>query len=128
MNNFHDSFQKYSGKFERPLFYLGLGCIAMTTSIEYSKLKNENKKIKCLFLVDTFQWHLFASFIFPSIIISNSIQGFVLLLKKYIKNQKLLQVLCIGFSVCWIPAVVTPIDNLTNLMLDNSTRKLLKYI
>ena len=64
MNNFHDSFHKYSNKFERPLFYLGLGCIAMTTSLEYSKLKNENNKSKCLFLVDTFQWHLFASFYF----------------------------------------------------------------
>jgi hypothetical protein len=125
MNNFHENFHNYSLKFERPLYYLGLGCIIMSIGIEFQKVKNESTRKKTIFFVDILTWHAFASFIFPGIIISNSIRRFTSLLKKVIIRQKLLHALSIGFSVCWIPAVVSPIDNFTTFILNNTTRKFL---
>lgn len=125
MNNFHEDFHNFSRKFEKPFYYLGLGCIIMSVGIEYQKIKNDTRRKKTIFFIDMFIWHAFASFILPGLIISNSIRSFTSLLKRVVVRQKLLNTLCIGFSICWIPAVVSPIDYFTTFFLNNTTRKYL---
>jgi hypothetical protein len=122
MKNFHEDFSKYSAKFEKPLYFIGLCCIGMNVAIEYRKIKNENLKKKGIFWIDTFTWHALASFIFPGFIISNSIHGCVLLLRKHVKNPKVLQWMIIGFSIVWIPLMVNPIDNFTKFLMDHTLR------
>jgi hypothetical protein len=122
MKNFHEDFSKYSAKFEKPLYFIGLGCIGMSIAIEYGKIKNQNLKKKGIFWVDTLTWHALASFIFPGFIISNSIHGCVLLLRKIVKNPKILNRMIIAFSFVWIPLMVNPIDNFTKFIMDHSLR------
>jgi len=128
MNNFHDSFHNYSIRFEKPLKFLSLSFIGLNIATEYYKVRNESYKRKGIFFIDIFTWHALASFIFPSFIISNSIHGFVLILKRYVRNQKTLNIICIGCSIIWIPAMVTPIDTITKILMDNSLRIVLNKL
>jgi len=126
VNNFGESVQIIFPKLEKPLFYIGLFFIFQEI-LQEDKLYNPDFKIKGLYLIDTLSWHFLASFLFPTLIIGNSVHYFVLVTQKWIKKKFLLQLICVSFSVVWISLLMNPIDNVTSLLLDQTIRKYMTH-
>jgi hypothetical protein len=127
VNTYGTSIQMVFPIMEKPLFALGILSMFHDVYFEYCKISHKNRKYRYLFMADQAVWHTFGSFIFPGIFISKSIEIFVLFSQKYIKNSNYLKCLSVGFSIVLIACSIKFLDNLTDVFLDNTYRKIIDY-
>ncbi len=130
IHNYHSTLHLVVPHIEKPLLFLTWACIFHEVNHDYKNFKSNRSltnRQKTIFVADSLAWHSLASFIFPSIIISNSIHYFVVFSRKFISNKRTLQIVCVLFSVCFIFCMIHPIEKMTTYTMDNTFRMVINY-
>lgn len=93
--------------------------------VSYRFWESRNKGYAQAFKVgaDTFVWHMLASNLFPGLIISSIIGISKKNLEKFfIGRHNLVTYLSAGIALAFIPIMIKPIDQATDMLLDSTTR------
>lgn len=109
-----------------PLYGLSFGYIGLDIVNKIYEKREFGNRSMMVTGVDNFVWHGFASFLFPGLAINRGIHY----TKQWSKGTRLpIKVKRFGpslFGLALIPFIVHPIDDMTDWLMDNTFRKVIK--
>jgi branched-subunit amino acid permease len=129
LNNVSESLNRAIPNMDKPFTLLALAYVIWDTKESYDTIKDKNKSLafRSLFILDNLTWHSLASFVFPSIIVSNTIHASMYIMEKLKVRINIARYSSVVIAFIVIFYSVNPIDKFGDVFMDYTYRQLIDY-
>lgn len=119
-NEVGEAFRNTFPKLLKPAYVIAFGYIATDIAVTVAEAKPENRMLT---LFDQSLWHSIASVVWPGVTVHQTVK-FSTKMVQNVSNVHVKRILPVALGLGIIPLIVHPIDHYTDILMDNTVRKM----